>query len=182
MKRLKSDQPTAEELRARAAAAEAAATEAERQASAARAEAASALADGDAQGALAARNRAVQHVAEAEQQRDLAAELARRAAAAERAEVLANYRALVAAAMTANSDAEAAVTAALAEAEAAMERAQSVVSAALEAAATAGVAFRRLPPDLVAEAGEPPEAVNPHVTCGNGVPLRFFTARPWRRF
>jgi hypothetical protein len=35
---------------------------------------------------------------------------------------------------------------------------------------------------LTAEAAEPPEAFNPHVTCGSSVPLRFFTARPWRRF
>lgn len=82
---------TAAELRQRAEVAELAAADADRHASVARAEAAGFLADGNAEAARRARSRAIELATEAETQRDLAAELRRRADETAKVERIAAY-------------------------------------------------------------------------------------------
>lgn len=82
---------TAADLRQRAEAAGHTAADADQRAGASRAEAAGFLADGNAEGARRARSRAIELATEAETQRDLAAELHRRADEAAKVERIAAY-------------------------------------------------------------------------------------------
>lgn len=155
---------TAADLRQRAESAEQAAAEADRRAGAARAEAASCLADGDAEGARRARSRAIELATEAETQRDLAAELHRRADETAKAERLAAYEAQRRDAAKAAADAERLMRTVLVDIGEKLSAAQAVHREAMAKCWAASRAFD----ELSQEAGvkPPPSAFDPFLSNG----------------
>lgn len=155
---------TAADLRQRAEAAEQASAESDRRAGAARAEAAGFLADGNAEGARRARSRAIELATEAETQRDLAAELHRRADEAAKAERLAAYNRMRSDAAKASAEAERLIRSLLDEMGpriVAAKEAQQAASAKCHAVTTA---FYDMPQELGAP--PPPTAFDPMLTDG----------------
>jgi len=168
---------TGADLRQRAEAAEAAAGLADQRAAAARVEAARSLADANAEGARTARTRAIEQATEADTQRDLAAELHRRADAAAREEALAAYDKLRRAATRSVADSERAIRAALAELGTALPAAQEAHREAFLSCQAATDAFARLPDGVAAQ--HPPSPFDPLLT--DGVALTRFAALPvWK--
>jgi hypothetical protein len=168
---------TAADLRQRAEAAEAAAGLADQRAAAARVEAARSLADANAEGARTARTRAIEQATEADTQRDLAAELHRRADAAAREEALAAYDKLRRAAARSVADSERAIRAALAELGTALPAAQEAHREAFLSCQAATDAFSRLPDGVVAQ--HPPSPFDPLLT--DGIAMTRFAALPvWK--
>jgi hypothetical protein len=156
---------TAADLRQRAEAAEAASGLAEQRAAAARMEAARSLADANAEGARNARTRAIEQATEADTQRDLAAELHRRADVAMREEALAAYDKLRRAAARSVADSERAIRAALAELGATLPAAQAAYREAFVACQAASDAVARLPEGVVVTE-HPPAPFDPLLTDG----------------
>jgi hypothetical protein len=169
--------PTAAQLRMRAEAAEAAAFEAERLVSTARVDAARSLADADTAGAQRARALAAVQAVQAETQRDLAAELHRRANDAERAEALAAYEKLRSAAERCVKQGDRALRSLLVEMARGFADAQAAQREAAMACHHAANAYERLPAD--AGATPPPTPVDPLLTNGPQI-TRFGTLSAWR--
>jgi hypothetical protein len=169
---------TAADLRQRAEAAEAASGLADQRAAAARMEAARSLADANAEGARTARTRAIEQATEADTQRDLAAELHRRADAAAREEALAAYDKLRANAARSVANSERAIRAVLSELGAALPVAQEAHREAILSCQAASEAFARLPEGVV-EAQHPPALFDPLLTDGFTM-TRFGSLPVWK--
>jgi colicin import membrane protein/SWI/SNF-related matrix-associated actin-dependent regulator 1 of chromatin subfamily A len=155
---------TAADLRQRAEAAAQAAAEADRRANAARAEAAGFLADGNDEGANRARNRTIELATEAETQRDLAAELHRRADEAAKAERLAAYTRMRSDAEKASAHAESLIRSLLDEMGPRILAAQEAQQAASAKCHAVTMLFFDMPEEL--GAAPPPSAFDPMLTDG----------------